>query len=86
MANYVERPTQIKRAMSKGISPEQGKVRLQLAVNEKEGVTSIFNNVYYFPSSPSNLVSLALLNRIYLDNKNKTLYNSETKEILASTQ
>lgn len=91
MANYVERPTRIGGSTSEGISPGQGKVRLRLAVSresEREGVTLTLNNVYFFPSSSSNLVSLALLNdnKIYLDNKNETLYNSDTKEILASTQ
>lgn len=85
MTNYVERPTPIGESTSEGISPGRGKVRLRL---EKEGVTLTLNNVYYLPSSPSNLVSLALLNdnKIYLDNKNETLYDIETKEILASTQ
>ena len=48
----------------------------------------MLNNVYYLPSSSSKLVSLALLNdkKIYLDNENETLYDSDTKEILASTQ
>lgn len=91
MANYVERPTRIGGSTSEGISPGRGKVRLRLAVSresEREGVTLTLNNVYYLPSSPSNLVSLAVLNdnKIYLDNENETLYDSNTKEILASTQ
>lgn len=88
MANYVERPTRIGGSTSEGISPGRGKVRLRLAVSKREGVTLTLNNVYYLPSSPSNLVSLALLNdnKIYLDNENETLYDSKTKEILASTQ
>ena len=91
MANYVERPTRIGGSTSEGISPGRGKVRLRLAVSresEREGVTLTLNNVYYLPSSPSNLISLALLNdnKIYLNNENETLYDSDTKEILASTQ
>lgn len=88
MANYVEWPTRIGGSTSEGISPGRGKVQLRLAVSEKEGVTLTFNNVYYLPSSPSNLVSLVLLNdnKIYLNNKNKTFYDSKIKEILASTQ
>lgn len=87
MTNYVERPTRIGGSTSEGISPGRGKVRLRLAVSresEREGVTLTLNNVYYLPSSTSNLVSLALLNdnKIYLDNENETLYDGDTKEIL----
>lgn len=88
MANYVERPTRIGGSTSEGISPGQGKVRLRLAVSresEREGVILTLNNIYYPPSSPSNF-SLLNDNKIYLDNENETLYDSDTKEILASTQ
>lgn len=91
MANYIERPTCVGGSTSEGISPGRGKVRLRLAVSresEEKGVTLTLNNVYYLPSSPSNLVSFALLNdnKIYLDNENETLYDGDTKAILALTQ
>ncbi len=91
MVNYVERSTRIGGSISEGISPGRGKIRLQLTVLreiEREGVTLTLNNIYYLPSSPSNLVSLALFNnnKIYLDNENDTLYNDDIKEILASIQ
>lgn len=87
MANCIKRPTWIRGSMSEGIIPGQGKVWLQLAISKKKGVTFTLNNVYYLPRSLSNLVSFAFLNdnKIYLNNKNNTLYNSKTKKILAST-
>lgn len=77
--------------MSKGVSPGQGKVCLQIAISkntDKEKVIFTLNNMYYLLSSPSNFVSLALLNnnKIYYDNKNEIFYDSDTKEILVSTQ
>ncbi len=43
------------------------------------------NDVFLLPSSPSNLVSLGLLNiqGIFYDNENKTLYDKRMKETLA---
>lgn len=45
-------------------------------------------DVFLLPSSPSNLVSLALLNNggIYHDNENETLYDVDTKEVLAQAK
>lgn len=91
MTNYIEKPTRIGGSTSEGVSPGRGKVRLRLAISkdiDKQGVTLTLNNVYYLPSSPSNLVSLALLNdnKIYYDNENETLYDSDTKGVLASAQ
>lgn len=45
-------------------------------------------NVFFMPSSLSNLVSLVLLNneKIFYNNKNITLYNINTKKILAQAK
>ena len=76
--------------MSEGVSPGQRKVRLRLAISKnitKEGVIFTLNNVYYLLNSQSNFVNLALFNnnKIYHDNKNEILYDSDTKKILASS-
>lgn len=44
-----------------------------------------FQNIYYFLNNLCNLVSFGVLNdsRIYYDNKNKTLYQVKSKQILA---
>lgn len=45
-------------------------------------------DVFFLPSSPSNLTSLALLNNygIFNDNENETLYDLKTKEVLAQAK
>lgn len=56
--------------------------------DETEGVILNLSNVYYQPDSPSNLISLAVLNdnNIFYDNKRQTLYQKVTKKILASAE
>lgn len=71
------------------ISLGQGKIRLQLGVSREsksKGVILTVDKNYYLPNSISKLVSLIFLNnnKIYLQNKYKTFYNSNIKEILAS--
>ena len=69
-----------------GISPGRRKVRLCLSLQSGlESVILDLKDVYYLPSSFSNLVSPGLLNDhdIYYDNKCKTLYDRLTKTVLA---
>ena len=46
------------------------------------------SNVYFLPNSPSNLVSLALLNdsNILHDNENEVLYDRKSKRVLAQAK
>lgn len=89
MTDYYKRPTKIGGSTSDEILPGQEKVRLWLSLeNGLEGVILDLKNDYYLPSSPSNLVSLGLLNDhdIYHNNKNKALYDRKTKDVLAHTE
>lgn len=86
MTGYYDRPTRIGGSTSDGVSPGRGKVRLRLSQKDgSEGMILDLKDVFFLPSSPSNLVSLALLNNggIFHDNKNETLYDVDTKEVLA---
>lgn len=53
-----------------------------------EGLVLNLRNVYYLPNSPCNLVSLGLLNDsgIFHDNENETLFQVESRQILAQAQ
>lgn len=89
MTDYCKRPTRIKGSTSDGLSLGHGKMRLRLSLeNRLERVILDLKDVYYLPSSLSNLVSLGLLNDhdIYHDNENKTLYDRKTKEVLAHAE
>lgn len=69
--------------------PKQKKIYLCLAWNnESEGRVFDFKNIFFLSSSLSNLISLTIFNnsRIYYNNKNKTLYNVNTKEVLVQTK
>lgn len=89
MTEYRERPTKIGGSTSDGISPGRGKIQLRLSLKDgSEGLILNFQNVYYLPKSPCNLVSLGLLNDsgIYHDNENETLYEVKTRQTLAQAQ
>lgn len=89
MTDYLEKPTKIGGFTSDGISPGRGKVRLRLSLQDGcEGVILDLKNVYFLPSSPSNLVSLGLLNdhHVFHNNENETLYDRNTKQVLAHAQ
>lgn len=86
MTEYYNKPTRIGGSTSDRLSPGRRKIRLRLAQkNGSEGMVLDLKDIFLLPSSPSNLVSLALLNngRIYHNNENETLYNVDTKEVLA---
>ena len=88
MHDYTERPTRIGGSTSEGVSSGRGKVRLRLANDNEDGAILNFKNVYYLPSSPSNLVSLAFLHDhgIYYDNEKEKLYDKSSRRILASAK
>lgn len=89
MMEYHERPTRIGGSTSNGVSSGREKIRLRLSQKDgSEGVILNLKDVFYLPSSPSNLVSLALLNNsgIFHDNENETLYDVRTKEVLAQAK
>ena len=89
MTDYYERPTRIGCSTSDGISPGRGKVQLRLSLeNGLKGAILDLKNVYYLPSSPSNLVSLGLLNDhdIYHKNEDETLNDRKTKDVLADAE
>lgn len=89
MIDYHEHPTKIGGSTSDGISPGRGKVRLRLAKKDgSEGLILNLSNVYFLPNSPSNLVSLALLNDSDLlhDNENEVLYDRKSKTVLAQAK
>ena len=89
MTEYYDKPTRIGGSTSDGISPGWGKVRLRLGLKDGiKGVVLDLKDVFFLSGSPCNLISLALLNNhnIFHDNKNKTLYDLETKEVLAQAK
>lgn len=86
MTNFMENPTKVGRSTSNGISPGRGKVKIRLALQDRtEGLVLTLTNVFYLLFSPSNLISLGLLNNagIFYHNEDQTLYNLETRKTLA---
>lgn len=89
MTEYYDKPTKIGGSTSDGSSPGRGKIRIRLGLEDgSEGLVLNLRNVYYFPSSPCNLVSLGLLNDsgILHDNENETLYQLGSKRVLAQAR
>lgn len=89
MTKFYNKPTQIGGSTSDGVSLGQGKVWLCFSQkNSTEGVILNLKDVFFLPSSPCNLVSLALLNnhKIFYNNKNETFYDLETKEVLTQAK
>ena len=89
MIDYCEHPINIGGSTCDGISPGRGKVRLRLARKDgSEGLILNLSNVYFLPNRPSNLVNLALLNdsNILLDNENETLYDHNSRTVLAQAK
>lgn len=65
--------------------------KIPLWLSQQDGTKEVLfnlNNLFFFPYSPLNLVSLGLLNDhgIYYNNKDKTLYDKESKQIFTYTQ
>ena len=89
MTEYHDRPTRIGEFISDDMSTWQRKVRLRLSQKDRsQGVILNLKDMFFLPRSPSNLVSLALLNNngISYNNKNETLYDVDTKEVLAQAK
>ena len=65
MTDFKENPTRVGGSTSDGISPGRGNVKIRLAKEDgSEGLILTLRNVFYLPNSPSNFVSLGLLNDI----------------------
>lgn len=78
MREYTEKPTRFRGFTANGISSGRGKIKIRLTKKDgSEGLVLILTNVFYLPNTPSNLVSLSLLNdtRIYHQNEDQTLYD-----------
>ena len=85
MVEYCVHVIRIDESISDRILPDQGKIRLRLALkNGSKGLILNFSNVFYLFNSPCNLLSLGLLNNsgIYCDNNNETLFEIHTRQIL----
>ena len=72
--------------MSKRVFLDRGIILLHLVNKNKNGAILNLKNIYYLPSSPSNLISLAFLKdyRIYQNNNKKKLYKRYLRRTLAS--
>lgn len=62
-----------------------------LVLAKKNGIKNIildFNDVFFLSNSLCNLINLILLNnhKIFYNNKNKTLYDLDTKEVLTQVK
>lgn len=77
--------TKVGGSTSDGISPAGwGKVKIRLALKDgTEGLILTLTNVFYLRNSPSNLVSLGLLNDADHHNEDQTLYDLESRKTLA---
>lgn len=89
MTEYHKKQTWIGSSTLNGVSAGRGKMRLWLSQKDgSEGVILDLKDVFFLPSSPSNLVSLVLLNNtgIFHNNENETFYDIRTKEVLAQAK
>lgn len=86
ITKYYKQLTKIGKSITNKIFPRSWKVRLRLSFNNGcKGVIFNLNNVYFPPSSFSNLISFGFFNdyHIFHNNKNENLHNYNTKQILA---
>ena len=86
MIDFTENSTKVGGSTSDSVSPGKGKVKIRLALKDgTEGLVLTLTNVFYLTNSPSNLVSLGLLNDagIYHHNEDQTLYDLETRKTFA---
>lgn len=77
------------RSTSDEVLPGKGKIQLRLRLDDNsEGLILNLHNMYYFPNSLCNLVSLGLLNNsgIYYDNKHKSFYQIGSRKTLAQAK
>lgn len=81
ISDFIENLTNVGKSTLDGISPDRRNVKIRFALkNRTKGPSFTLTNVFYLPNSPSNFVSLGLLNNagIYYHNKDQTLYKLET--------
>lgn len=86
MTDFIENPTKVRGSTSDGITPGRKKVKIKLALKDgTKGLILTLTNIFYFPNSPFNLVSLGLLNNadIYHHNEEKMLYNLKSRKTFA---
>ncbi len=89
MTDFAERPTRVGKFTLDGIFPGRGTVRIRLVSEDgSEGIILNFRNVFYIPNSPSNLISLSLLNDVSIDynNKQQALYDKASRKLFAFAQ
>lgn len=88
MTNFLENPTRVGGSTSDGISPGRGAFNRLTKEDGSERLIPNLRNVFYLPNSPSNLVSLGLLNdaEIYHNNENQSLYDQVSRKPLAFAQ
>lgn len=88
MTDYQEYLIKIGRSIFNRVLLERNKIWLRLGLeNNLKDLILNFYNVYYLSNSLCNLVSLGSFNNsgIYHNNKNKNLYEINSKKILAQT-
>lgn len=80
MTNFIENPTKVRGLTLDAISPNRKKVKIRLVMKDRiERLVFTLINIFYLPSSPSNLINLGLQNNvgIYHHKKDKILYDLE---------
>lgn len=89
MIDFEENLSKVRKSTSHSILPNKERVKIRLALEDgTEMIVITLTNVFYFPNSPSNLVSLGLLNnaRIFHYNKDQTRYDQKIRKIFTFTQ
>lgn len=79
-------PTRVGGSIVNGVLPRHIIIQIRLVLkNESKGFIFNLQDIYYLPNSPSNLISLSLLNdiSIFYDNKHHNLYNKARKKSFA---
>lgn len=78
MTDFIKKPINVGGSIVNRVFLDYGTMQIRLALEDRqEGIILNFWNVFYLSNSPSNLVSLNLLNdaNISYNNKHHTLYN-----------
>ena len=89
MTDSAEKPTRVGRSTSDGASPGRGTVQIRLALEDGcKRIILNLRNVFYLSNSPSNLISLTLLNDvgIYYNNEEQALYDKANQKPLVFAQ
>lgn len=86
MIDFTKNSTKVGGPTSDNIPPGKEKVKIKLVLKDRiEELVLTLINIFYFSHSPSNLVSLNLLNdaEIYHYNKDQILYKLKIEKTLA---